>query len=116
MSDPIVEIRGTVTTASIVTDPEGKKKPSIKIELLQITKAGSNITHIKDENLNNKYIPGSNISVQCRSSVWQFNNKVGVTYKVFSGGFEDICLGFGSGSDSVTGSSSNIKKTDSVLR
>lgn len=38
MADPIVNISGTVTTASIVTDPEGKKKPFIKIELLQITK------------------------------------------------------------------------------
>lgn len=98
MADPIVDIRGVITTTNIVTDPEGKKKPFVKVELLQITKLGSNITFVKDLDLNRRYVPGQNVVLTCKSSTWSMNGKVGTSYSVFDGSFEDVSLGFGSSS------------------
>jgi len=96
MADPYVDIRGLITTTQIITDPEKKKQPFIKVELLQITKNGSNITFVKDNDLTRRYVPGQNVCLQCKSSTWLMNGKAGTSYTVFDGTFEDVNLSFGS--------------------
>jgi hypothetical protein len=95
MADPIVTISGVVTACFVDTDTEGKRKPALKVELLQITQKGSNQTVIKDDDLNAKYPLGTTVSLQCVPTVWQWNGKVGVSYRVFKGDFANFSLSFG---------------------
>lgn len=114
MADPIVKISGVVTSCFIDHDPDGKRKPTLKVELLQITQKGSNQTFVKDDDLNAKYPLGSTVSLDCVPTVWQWNNKVGVSYRVFKGDFVTFSLAFdGGSSEPVTQTAKS--KTD-VLR
>jgi hypothetical protein len=98
----LVSIAGTVTNVTIWQPREGNTgKPCLKIDLLQISEAGSNIETIKDENLNGKYVVGQSVTLVCTASPWQFNKSNGVSFKVYRGETKSISLNVAGGSPSV---------------
>lgn len=111
MANTIVTIEGTIVNAYFYTPPgDSKAKPHIRIELLQVSDNGSNLEIIKDDDLNALYDIGSQVKLKATAGVYYFNNKPGVSYKIFRGDSREISMKV-SGGSSVSESKSKEKTT-----
>lgn len=88
----IVKLEGTIVNVVLFQPQEGQnQKPHQKIDILQVIQGGgSNLETIKDFDLARHHDIGQRVSLSCIATIYYFNSKPGVSYKVFDGDLKSL--------------------------
>jgi hypothetical protein len=97
MANAVVKLEGSIINSSLFEPKEGQdQKSHQKIDILQVFEGGgSNIETVKEFDLTKNYKIGSVVALFCVATVYYFNNKPGVSYKIFEGDFKALNISEG---------------------